>query len=122
MYLTRRSDVEAPLRKSSGETVYELIGSPAALGGTVGHSVAEIVIAPRGSSVRHHHLLSEETYYILSGEGRLVIDDRTTSVRPGDAGLILPGEPHQIFNERDEDLVLLAVSAPPWRSEDSVFE
>jgi mannose-6-phosphate isomerase-like protein (cupin superfamily) len=122
MHLRRRSDIEEPLRKSSGETVYELIGSPAALGGTVGHSLAEIVIAPGGSSVRHHHLISEETYYILSGGGRLVIDDRTVFVRPGDAGLILPGEAHQIFNENDEELVLLAVSAPPWRSEDSVFE
>ena len=122
MRLTRRSNVESPLIKTSGETVYELVGARADLGGTAQHSIAEIVISPQGSSVRHHHLYSEETYYVLSGQGRLEIDDQSTRINPGDACLILPGEHHRIVNEDDSvDLVFLAVSAPPWNPDDSVF-
>jgi len=123
MRLTRRSDVESPIIKTSGETVYELVGARADLGGTTQHSIAEIAISPRGSSVRHRHLHSEETYYVLSGRGRIEIDDQSIRVAPGDACLILPGEHHRIVNEEEVvDLVFLAVSAPPWCPEDSVFE
>jgi len=122
MRLARRADVREPLVKSRGETVFELVGAPAALGGTTTHSVAEIVIRPGGSSARHRHVRSEETYYVLRGKGRLVVDGHTHNVGAGDTCLIEPGERHQIFNELEEDLVLLAVSAPPWVAEDSVFD
>jgi mannose-6-phosphate isomerase-like protein (cupin superfamily) len=122
MRYARRSEVQDPLIKPQGEAVYELIGAPAALGGASGHSLAEIVIPAGGSSARHRHARSEETYYILCGEGRLVIDGRPHLVRAGDAYLIEVGERHQIFNEKGEELVFLAVSAPPWIAEDSIFD
>jgi len=118
-----RDDVAEPLIKARGETVFELVGAPEHLGGAATHSAAEIVIRPGGSSARHHHLRSEETYYILRGSGRLVVDDAEYKLGVGDACLIRPGERHQIFNDAPEDdLVLLAISAPPWVAADSVFQ
>jgi len=121
MRLARRVDVRDPLVNSRGEIVYELIGAPPSLGAATGHSLAEITIRPGGSSAGHRHLRSEETYYILQGEGRLVVDGKSHVLRPGDACLIRPGEHHQLFNEVNGELVLLAVTSPPWVSEDSVF-
>jgi len=122
MRLARRVDVKDPLVKSRGEIVYELIGSPPALGEATGHSLAEITIRPGGSSAGHRHLRSEETYYILRGEGRLVVDGKAHILRPGNACLIKPGEHHQLLNEANGELVLLAVTSPPWVPEDSVFD
>jgi len=122
MHLARRDDVRDPLVKPRGEIVYELIGAPSALVTASGHSLAEISIRPGGSSAGHRHVHSEETYYILQGKGRLVIDGKAHRLRPGVACLIKPGEHHRLFNESDEELVLLAISSPPWVAEDSVFD
>jgi mannose-6-phosphate isomerase-like protein (cupin superfamily) len=121
MRLARRATAGPPVVKPLGESIYELIGAPDALGGTTGHSLAEILIPPGGSSAAHHHRRAEETYYILRGRTRLIIDGKPHLLRPGDACLIEPGERHQLFNETDEELVLLAITSPPWIAEDSVF-
>ena len=123
MHRRHRNDIAKPLIKERGEAVFELVGAPEHLGGAATHSTAEIVIRPGGSSARHHHLRSEETYYILRGSGRLVVDGTEQKLGIGDACLIRPGEWHQIFNDSPEDdLVLLAISAPPWVAADSVFQ
>jgi len=123
MHKMHRDDISAPLVKERGETVYELVGAPAHIGGAKTHSAAEIVIRPGGSSARHYHLQSEETYYILRGSGRLIVDGNEHPMDVGDTCLICPGEWHQIYNDSTEnELVLLAISAPPWVASDSVFD
>ena len=121
MRLVKRADIEEPLQQPSGEIVYELIGAPPHLGGTASHSVAEIVIPPGKSSLCHHHNTAEETFYVLRGRARLRVDDEELELSPGQACLIEPSEVHQIFNAGTDDLVFLAVSAPPWVPEDSVY-
>jgi mannose-6-phosphate isomerase-like protein (cupin superfamily) len=121
MHRSRRDSVKQPLVKSHGESVFELVGARDSIGGASSHSLAEIVIRPGGSSAGHHHLRSEETYYVLKGSGRLVVDGEEHQLSPGDACFIEVGERHQVFNDGEEELVLLAVSGPPWVPEDSVF-
>lgn len=121
MRVASKADIQDPLRSPTGEIVYELIGASGATGRAEKHSVAHIIIPPAQSSARHHHLVSEETYYILRGTARMVIDDRTFRLLPGQACFIVPGEHHQIFNDGDEDLEFIAVCAPPWMPDDSVF-
>jgi len=123
VHRAHRDDMAEPLIKPRGETVYELVGASDHIGGAATHSIAEITIRADGSSAKHHHRRSEETYYILHGHGRLVVDSVDYRLRVGDACLIRPGEWHQIFNDSSEDeLVLLAVSSPPWIAQDSVFD
>lgn len=85
------------------------------------HSVAYAIIPPRAATRKHYHPIAEETYYILSGMGRLVIDGQMCHVRSGDTVLIEPNERHQIWAEGDENLVFVVVCAPPWESSNSVF-
>ena len=120
MRRTRRSEGSNALHNPRGELIYELVGLPAALGGSTRHSVAEIVIPPGGSSSRHWHKVSEETYYILKGTGVLHVDLRSFPVSAGDVVWIEPGERHQIENPCDAELVFVAITAPPWRPDDSV--
>ena len=117
MRITSKSEV-TPLG-GGGETVFELIGRATEHGGADGHSLAHIVIAPGQASSRHFHRATEETYYVLSGAGEMVIDGHAFNLQSGQACLIEPGEAHQIFNHGSGDLEFLAVCAPAWAPDDS---
>jgi mannose-6-phosphate isomerase-like protein (cupin superfamily) len=117
-----RDQIREPLVSDHGEIVYELVGQAAEHGGAIQHSVAYIVIPTGKSSLAHYHQFSEETYYILKGVARMVIDEDIFSFSPGQACLILPGQTHRIFNTGEGDLEFLAVSAPAWVPGDSYFD
>lgn len=119
MRVVRKEDITQPVRAPSGELIYEMIGRPPELGGTRKHSFVHVVIPPGGSSPCHFHKESEETYYILDGQGDLVVGNETHHVTPATAYLIMPGTVHQIFATGDRDLQFFAVSAPAWVATDS---
>ncbi len=119
MRVIRKEDIINPIKNPLGEEIYELIGSSPATGETTQHSLVHVVIPPGKSSQAHYHEVSEETYYILKGEGFMIIDKEEFSLQPGQACLIEPREVHQIFNKVDDDLEFLTVSAPAWTPDDS---
>jgi mannose-6-phosphate isomerase-like protein (cupin superfamily) len=119
MRIVRKEEISEPFRAPLGEVIYEMIGRPEEVGGTTLHSFAYIVILPEFSSQAHYHKISEETYYILKGKARMIIDDNEFTLSPGQACLLMPGEVHQIFNDEKEDLEFLAVCAPAWTPDDS---
>lgn len=121
MRLIRKENIDRPFDSGHGEKVYEMIGAPEQIGGTKQHSFSHAVIEPGCASRPHYHPVAEETYYILSGEGRMMVDGRELRLVPGDALLILPGEVHRIFNDSDATLEFIAVCAPPWTPEISVY-
>ncbi len=64
----------------------------------------------KGCSIgKHQHLGEIEYYYILSGEGVVTEDDGVRVAQPGDVVITGWGGNHSIRNEKDEDLVFLAV-------------
>jgi len=121
LLITRKEKLEKPFVNVTGERVYELVGKPARLGGATKHSFGYAVIPANCSSRLHYHLQAEETYYMLKGEGKLVIDGVEHTVQPGDVILISPPEKHQIFNEGRDDLEFIVVCAPAWEPDNSVF-
>jgi mannose-6-phosphate isomerase-like protein (cupin superfamily) len=117
-HIKRKEDC-TPFASDHGEVVYELMGNAA--GGTRQHSLAHIELPPGKASLKHFHPEAEESYYILSGAARIVIDGETCLLTPGQAVAITPGMVHQIFNDRPEQLRFLAVCAPAWTPDISVF-
>ena len=121
MHVARKQDLSEPIENPSGERIHELIGSQENSGGAVSHSVA-LVTLPRGkSSDNHYHEVSDESYVILRGEARIVIDDQTFDLLPGDACFIQHHERHQIWNVGQDDLDFVAICAPAWVAHDSFF-
>lgn len=118
---TSPSIAQPPFVSDHGEVVYELVGLPAEHGGTRQHSLARIVLPPGKASRTHFHRLSEETYYILRGEARMVVDQREFILLPGQACLIQPGEQHCILNDTSQDIEFLAVCTPAWEPGDSYY-
>lgn len=119
MRIVRKEDIAEPFHGPFGEVIYEMIGRPEPLGGTTEHSFVHVVVPPAKCSPAHFHRRSEETYYVLSGEGRIAVDDDSGVLRPGDACLIMPGEVHQIHNDQGVPLEFIAVSAPAWTPHDT---
>jgi mannose-6-phosphate isomerase-like protein (cupin superfamily) len=103
----------------NGETIHELVG--ARIGGVDSHSVAKITLAPGRASLKHYHPIAEESYYILAGQGRVELDGETQAVKAGDTVYIPAGAVHQIWNPMPESLVFLAVCAPAWTPDNSVY-
>jgi mannose-6-phosphate isomerase-like protein (cupin superfamily) len=119
MKVTEKKNIPSPLITPAGEVVYELIGKGEEGGGISSHSIAQILIPPGKSSALHYHQESEESYYILKGEGWMKIDQEEFVLKSGQTCLIEMGEIHQISNRADEDLEFLAVCSPAWVPEDS---
>jgi len=81
-------------------------------------SLAEEVL-PTGAAVgRHHHLETEEIYYIVCGRGRMTVGSETREVGAGDAIFIPRGQAHTLENTGAESMTLLLVCGPAYRRED----
>src|SRR4051794_22842028 len=75
----------------------------------------EILRIPAGKTPYpfHSHSAQWEFYHVISGGGVVRDQEERTTVEAGDAFLFKPGEPHQIINDRTEDLVLYVVADNP---------
>ena len=117
MKLSDQTQRPPAMLKHEGEYLQEILGLQ--VGGVESHSLAEIRIVSGGSSFAHFHKISDESYLILSGQAKLVVDQHERTLNQGDAVLIKPQEVHQISNPFEEDLVFLAVCVPPADPGDS---
>lgn len=62
-------------------------------------SLAEAIVSPGASTLRHKHLQSEEVYHIISGCGRMSLDDQIFEIFKGDTIVIQPNVVHHLANE-----------------------
>jgi mannose-6-phosphate isomerase-like protein (cupin superfamily) len=81
-------------------------------------SLAEEVLPAGGRVGRHHHLETEEVYYILSGEGRMTIGSEEREVGAGDAIFIPRGSVHTLENTGQTQMTILLVCGPAYSYED----
>ena len=85
-------------------------------------SLAEEVL-PVGASVgQHHHVETEEIYYLLEGRGRMSVGAETREVAAGDAVFIPRGAIHTLENTGDEPIRLLLVCGPAYSHADHLME
>ncbi|RLS31493.1 MAG: cupin domain-containing protein [Planctomycetota bacterium] len=85
-------------------------------------SLAEARLAPGMATTPHHHKVTEEIYYILSGEAEMTLATKTQRVGPGDAIAIPPGDRHSIRTIGNVELVFLCSCAPGYESTDTFLE
>ena len=81
------------------------------------YSLAHAIVEP-GSSTAPHRLRTSEVYYLLSGTGRMSIDDEMKDVGTQETVYIPPGATQYISNTVVEDLVFLCIVDPAWRADD----
>jgi mannose-6-phosphate isomerase-like protein (cupin superfamily) len=79
-------------------------------------SIADIII-PAGVAVVPHHHVMEEVYYIVEGEGIMMVEDEEVLVKAGQSVIISPHQWHNIRNHTDQPLRLIVTCAPAWAPE-----
>jgi mannose-6-phosphate isomerase-like protein (cupin superfamily) len=84
-------------------------------------SLAEARLPVGAATTPHHHVVTEEVYYILEGKAEMRIDGELQTVGPGDAIAILPGKVHQIRNTGAVTLKFLCCCAPAYEHSDTVL-
>ncbi len=85
-------------------------------------SLAEARLPPGASTTGHHHVKTEEIYYLLEGQGMMQIGEDRHPVAPGDAIAIPPGAYHQITNTGQTVLKFLCCCAPTYEHDDTVLQ
>ena len=85
-------------------------------------SLAEEMLPPGAAVGRHHHLETEEVYYILEGRGQMSVGGETREVSAGDAVYIPRGAVHSLENTGDRAIRLLLVCGPAYSREDHRME
>jgi mannose-6-phosphate isomerase-like protein (cupin superfamily) len=66
-----------------------------------------------GKEIETHIDPMEEIYFVLSGSGKMHVDNEARQVGPGDATWIPTGAAHSLVNNRQEDCIILVVASLP---------
>jgi mannose-6-phosphate isomerase-like protein (cupin superfamily) len=119
MDVVNRQDAK-PFVTADGSTIRELLAHRNS--SIRRQSLAEARLAPGAATTPHHHAVTEEIYYILSGTAAMTLGDETRPVGPGDAIAIPPGCRHTIRNTGREELVFLCTCAPGYEHADTFLE
>lgn len=83
-------------------------------GGGHPFDVAEVTVPPGKTNWPfHYHSAQWEFFLVKSGRGLIRTPEGYEALCAGDAFVRKPGEPHQIRNDGDEDLVLLILADNP---------
>ena len=82
-------------------------------------SLAEAIIPSGARTLLHKHQATEELYHVTHGAGVMTLGDETFPVSEGDTICILPGTPHCIEANTDQDLHILCCCSPAYSHEDT---
>ena len=99
-----------PFTTADGSTIRELLAHRNSA--IRQQSLAEARLQPGCATVPHHHAVTEEIYYILTGTAAMTLGVETRDVGPGDAIAIPAGIRHTIRNTGSQELVFLCTCAP----------
>lgn len=84
-------------------------------------TLAEARLPGGAATTPHHHVLTEEIYYILEGQGLMQVGEELRPVTVGDAIAIPPGALHQLANTGNQVLKFLCCCAPGYEHDDTVL-
>jgi len=112
----RYGDVEKYITKDGSE-IRELMHP--LQHGCKNQSLAEATILAGCETRLHRHEVTEEIYYILSGNGLKRLGDEQFAVVTGDVVCIAPTTAHNIRNTGDQVLVLLCCCSPAYSHDDT---
>jgi mannose-6-phosphate isomerase-like protein (cupin superfamily) len=84
--------------------------------GGAGNGNVHVVRVTRGGA--HYHRAYEETYYFLSGSGRLTIEGDSFPVSPGAVAVIPSGQVHALVSDSETPLEFIIFGTPPMSIED----
>lgn len=98
--------------ENPGVTSRQLLNPDNSTGDKV--TITEVHLKPYAKQGRHSHEFSEQIWYALKGNGRLLLaDDKEQSFTAGDVVRFETGDIHGLYNDSDEEFVYISVTSPP---------
>lgn len=77
-------------------------------------TVTEVHLKPGAKQGRHKHECSEQIWYALKGNGKLLLDKDTELLfSKGDVVRFEKNDVHGLYNDSGEEFVYISVTAPP---------
>lgn len=77
-------------------------------------TITEVHLIPCAQQSRHSHEFSEQIWYALKGDGKLLLsNDNVKKFTAGDVVRFEKNEIHGLLNDSDEEFVYISVTSPP---------
>ncbi|MGG6297579.1 cupin domain-containing protein [Leptolyngbya sp. AN02str] len=114
-----RNLLDCPEFKAGDNTLLRELFHPDKQAIALQYSFAHATV-PVGKTSTPHALKTSEVYYILSGEGKMHIQDEVQLVKPGDGIYIPPHARQFIENIGTEPLMFICIVDPAWQPEDEI--
>ena len=73
--------------------------------------MGHVTVYPGGSVPLHSHP-QEEVYYIVAGQGSIVVDQEIRNVQAGDCIYLSPDSSHMLKNTSTENMIMMFCYAP----------
>jgi mannose-6-phosphate isomerase-like protein (cupin superfamily) len=84
-------------------------------------SITTSLVEMSSGGKQHIHLhLTEQSYFIISGEGEMTVGAETITVKSGDSIFIPSNTPHGLINSGKEVLLYLSAGSPPFGKENEM--
>lgn len=108
-----------PFEGNEGTKIKQLL-NPDFTNKNTNTSIAYFILE-KGKKSKKHSLKSSETYYILSGNGILVIDEKEFLLKKDQVVFVPPNAKQFIKNTGDDEMEFLCIVEPSWKKEDEVI-
>jgi quercetin dioxygenase-like cupin family protein len=77
-------------------------------------TITEVHLSSGASQPRHKHDTSEQIWYAVKGNGKLLlVDDNEMEFNTGDVVRFADGDIHGLINDSNEEFVYISVTTPP---------
>jgi mannose-6-phosphate isomerase-like protein (cupin superfamily) len=112
MIVIRAEDVKSRWTPPPHHRELKVLLSPALHDTYAGLSIGMVVLGPGESGDPHHHPTEQETWFIISGRGKLKVGNQEAELVL-DSVIVAPaGVEHQIMSSVDEPLKALFIFTP----------
>ena len=112
MIVVNADDVKARWTPPPHHRELKILLSPSLHDVYEGLSIGMVELPPGESGSAHTHGDSQETWFVISGKGRLVVGDEEAELVPDSVVVAPQGVEHQIFSSGDEPLKALFIFTP----------
>jgi mannose-6-phosphate isomerase-like protein (cupin superfamily) len=109
-----------PFTARDGAIVYELLSAEERKELDMGLAIGSL--EPKRKAIDHLHNISEEVYYVISGNGKVKLDGKEYEVRKGSVIYMPTNCVHALENTISEELEVLCLSSPCYTDADFILK
>ena len=118
MSLRKNSEIKS-IQGDEGTEIKQYFHPHNTLNG-INYSIAQFTLGP-GKKSKLHKMNSSEIYYILEGNGNLMIDEDIHHMEKDDSAYVPPNSKQFIENTGSNNLRFLCIVEPAWKSDNEIL-